>query len=248
MSADFLDELLSGYEHPFKVGNAEPTPAILAIPATIQHPCGLANDIESAIGCDSLRLSPKVSGENRKNRSESQTEKELESACPCGKSQESQESQGVAPYMQSGSATTAAPENDKPDGETQPVAPKETDAPPEPDPDRCCWPHSSAMTGIEITDFEARVHLFGTRGLNLKEAESTADKLVLRDRDLDERRLCFECVYLQVKTANRYRDWTEFFCGNWRASGLSVCARDNGLSRDFAHQLQRCPGFKAVTP
>jgi hypothetical protein len=102
------------------------------------------------------------------------------------------------------------------------------------------------MNTAEIATFEARFHVFGARGLDLKQAEAMADRLVTRDRDADERRLCFECVHLQVKTANRYRDWTEFFCGNWRASGLSVCARDNGLSSDFAHQLRRCPGFKAM--
>jgi hypothetical protein len=248
MSANFLDELLSGYEQPSKVGNAEPSAAIPAIPATVQHPCGSAGDIASAIGCDSLRFSPKVGGENRRNRSESQTGKGLGSAYPCGESQESQESQGVTPYRQSGSATTAAPENDKSSGEAQPVAPEETDIPPEADPDRWCWPHSSAMTGREIDTFTARLARFADKGLSLLDGEALAGKLVTRDRGADERRLCLECVHLQVKTANRYRDWTEFFCGNWRACGLSVCARDNGLSRDFAHQLQRCPGFKTVTP
>jgi hypothetical protein len=247
MSADFLDELLSGYEQPSKVGNAEPSAAIPAIPATVQHPCGSAGDIASAIGCDSLRFSPKVGGENRRNRSESQTEKGLGSAYPCGESQESQESQGVAPYMQSGSATTAAPENDKPDGETQTVAPKKTDAPPEPDPDRCCWPHSDAMNRAEIATFETRFHLFGARGLDLKQAEAMADRLALRDREGDERRLCFECVHLQAQPANHWRSWPELRCGNWNASGLCVSVRDAGLSESFAHQLQRCPGFKTVT-
>jgi hypothetical protein len=133
MSADFLDELLSGYKRPSEFGNTDPTHAISAIPATVQYPCGLAGDIASAIGCDSLRFSSRVGGENRRNRSKSQTEKGLESAYPCGELRESQESQGVTPYEQSESATTVTPENDKPDGETPPITPEETDAPPEPD-------------------------------------------------------------------------------------------------------------------
>jgi hypothetical protein len=104
------------------------------------------------------------------------------------------------------------------------------------------------MTGTEITVFEARVHLFGARGLSLKEAEGIADKLVLRDRDADERRLCLECEHLQVLPENHWRDHAELRCTNFAEAGLCVFARDAGLSQAFARQLQRCHGFTAVTP
>jgi hypothetical protein len=115
------------------------------------------------------------------------------------------------------------------------------------DPDRWCWPNSGAISTAEIAIFEARFHLFGARGVDLKEAEVMADRLVLRDRDADERRLCFECQHLQVQPANHWRAYAELRCGNWLAAGLCVFARDAELSQAFARQLQRCSGFEAVT-
>jgi hypothetical protein len=143
-------------------------------------------------------------------------------------------------------ATPVTPENDNPSGEAQPVAPEATDAPPEPDPDRWCWPHSDAMNTAEIAIFEARIHLFGARGLDLKDAEAMADRLTLRDRGADERRLCFECQHLQVLPENHWRAYVELRCGNWLAAGLCVFARDAGLSEAMTRQLQRCDGFKAA--
>ena len=61
------------------------------------------------------------------------------------------------------------------------------------DPDRWCWPHSSAMTGREIDTFAARSNQFNRRGLAALDAELLADKLVNRDRDGDDRHLCVEC-------------------------------------------------------
>ena len=63
------------------------------------------------------------------------------------------------------------------------------------DPDRWCWPHSSAMTGREIDTFAERSNLFNRRGLAALDAELLADKLVNRDRDGDgdDRHLCVEC-------------------------------------------------------
>ena len=64
------------------------------------------------------------------------------------------------------------------------------------DPDRWAWPHSQAMTGAEIDTFTARRHYFTRRGLVAHDAERLADKLVTRDRESDDRRLCLECVHL----------------------------------------------------
>lgn len=63
------------------------------------------------------------------------------------------------------------------------------------DPDRWCWPHSLAMTGLEIDTFAERASLFNWLGLLALDAERLADKLVNRDRDRDgdDRHLCVEC-------------------------------------------------------
>jgi hypothetical protein len=97
------------------------------------------------------------------------------------------------------------------------------------DPDRWCWPRSQAMNSSEIETFQSRLSRFTNRGLSYDDAERYADKLVGRDRELDDRRLCVECAHLQVR-------WR---CGNWKAAN----AGGHNLSRDFVLILQRCPGF-----
>lgn len=66
---------------------------------------------------------------------------------------------------------------------------------PTPDPDRWCWPHSMAMTGAEIDTFTARLARFTGNGFSLDDSEALADKLVIRDRDGDDRHLCAECAH-----------------------------------------------------
>lgn len=58
-------------------------------------------------------------------------------------------------------------------------------------PDTGCWPDSAAMNTEEIRIFTMRLGHFTSRGEAA--AEALADKLLLRDRDFDERRLCAEC-------------------------------------------------------
>lgn len=58
-------------------------------------------------------------------------------------------------------------------------------------PDAGCWPDSSAMNTEEIGVFTVRLTHFTSRGGAA--AEALAEKLLLRDRDLDDRRLCAEC-------------------------------------------------------
>lgn len=102
------------------------------------------------------------------------------------------------------------------------------------DPDRWCWPHSIAMNGREIDTFTARLARFTDRGLNLDDAERLADKLVQRDREGDDRRLCLECAHLQ--------GWGRWKCGNWQAADVAR----QGLARDLVMTLQRCPGYGAT--
>lgn len=102
------------------------------------------------------------------------------------------------------------------------------------DPDRACWPHSTAMNTREIDTFTARVARFTDRGLTMGEAERVADALVQLDRDPgDDMRHCPECLYLQGRGLWR--------CGNCKRAGVG---RD--LPREMVIRAQRCPGFRAV--
>ena len=105
---------------------------------------------------------------------------------------------------------------------------------PTPDPDRWCWPHSAAMNGGEIDTFTQRLHQFTRRGLAALDAESLADKLVTRDRESDDRRLCLECSNL-----SRAGGWR---CAQWQRAGLGTA----GVPADLVRQLQRCDSFKAA--
>lgn len=105
------------------------------------------------------------------------------------------------------------------------------------DPDRWCWPHSTAMTGQEIDTFAERTGQFNRRGLAALEAELLADKLVTRDRESDDRRLCLECVHLEGHAPGSWG------CGNWRRAGVATKARDAQLSAALVNQPQRCGGF-----
>ena len=64
-----------------------------------------------------------------------------------------------------------------------------------------------------------------------QDAERLADRLVNRDRDSDDRRLCLECRHLHG--AGPYR------CGNARAAGVHA-----DLARDLVLILQRCHGYE----
>ena len=101
---------------------------------------------------------------------------------------------------------------------------------PAPDSDRWCWPHSDAMTGAEIDRMVLRIERFVVRGLNLSDADALADKLVIRDRDGDERRTCLECANLSRRR-----------CGQWQQAGIG----GPEVSVDLVGLLQRCAGFVA---
>jgi hypothetical protein len=96
------------------------------------------------------------------------------------------------------------------------------------DPDRWCWPNSDAMNGAEINIFIGRVQKFIDRGIDEPRAEVLADKLVIRDRQRDDRHICLECVNLQPGR-----------CGRYRAAGL----QSPQVGTDLATLLQRCPAF-----
>jgi hypothetical protein len=113
---------------------------------------------------------------------------------------------------------------------------------PAPDTDRWYWPHSSAMNTVEIDIFMVRLRNFTDKGLPTNDAETLADKLVLRDRDQDGRRVCLECRHLGGRVAGSWR------CGNWQAAGIAILPRDTQLPADLVLQFQRCDGFRTATP
>ena len=107
------------------------------------------------------------------------------------------------------------------------------------DPDAYCWPHSDAMTGAELDTFTARLTLFTAKGITPSDGEALADKLVTRDRDSDDRRLCLECTHLAGHAQT-------FGCRAWRRAGIAIKAQAAGLPVDLVRTLQRCDGFTAT--
>ena len=97
--------------------------------------------------------------------------------------------------------------------------------------DAWCWPQSGAMNGAEIDATVIRLQLFARHGIGEAQADELADLLVLRDRQLDDRRLCLEC-----------RSYRPGRCGNHRAARL----HSPEVGRDLAALLQRCPGFQTA--
>ena len=93
------------------------------------------------------------------------------------------------------------------------------------DPDCWCWPNSPAMNGREIGIFLVRLEQFRSLGLDLDSAEKLADRLVIRDRDVDDRIVCFECCHLR----NGWR------CMNWRNAGAWVHHSNSKLQNDFVN-------------
>jgi len=103
--------------------------------------------------------------------------------------------------------------------------------------DRLAWPYSTAMNDAELETFAARLVRFTDRGLILADGELLADKLVIRDREGDDRRVCLECLHLQHGR-----------CGDWQVAGVAIRSRDAQLSPDLVLQLQRCDGFAPEAP
>ncbi len=100
--------------------------------------------------------------------------------------------------------------------------------------ERDTWPYTPEMNAREVSAFKVRQALFTDKGVNHDKTERLADRLIRRDREGDDRRLCLECTHLQG--AGRWR------CGNWIQADV---ARD-GLARDLVLMLQRCPGYLKI--
>ncbi len=105
-------------------------------------------------------------------------------------------------------------------------------------PDRYCWPHSVEMNSGEIDLFLVRLEAFIAKGLNEPKAEELADRLVRRDRELDDRRTCFECGHL--------KGFSHLRCGNWKVARISSTEEGALRSKGDSMALQRCDGFSNV--
>jgi hypothetical protein len=105
-----------------------------------------------------------------------------------------------------------------------------------PDPDRWCWPHSDAMNGAELEQFAKRAQQFTRRGITAEAADTMADRLVIRDREQDDRRTCLEC------TTHRPGR-----CGNHPSALGTAGARRGPRPGDTAAALPRLSTFKVTT-
>jgi hypothetical protein len=88
--------------------------------------------------------------------------------------------------------------------------------------------HAESWDDATIARFEARVGLFRRRGIEAQDADDLAERLMLRDKRGDDRRLCFECLHIQPGR-----------CSNHRQAHLQAPE----VSRALIGLLQRCPGF-----
>lgn len=88
------------------------------------------------------------------------------------------------------------------------------------------WPHAPA-DDAELATMAQRQARFERLGLHHEEAARLADKLLLRDREGDDRRLCLECAHLRGRP-----------CA-WR------CPTPGGMGAPLVAQLQRCPSWRA---
>jgi hypothetical protein len=96
--------------------------------------------------------------------------------------------------------------------------------------DRWFWPNGPAMTGQEIVIFNKRENLFLARGWDA--AEAIADRLVRRDREGGDRKVCLECAHFAKR-----------WCTNAKAAEMSPNKPNTQIPAEVLTQLQRCPGF-----
>ena len=89
---------------------------------------------------------------------------------------------------------------------------------------------ANPMTGAMIDTFTAPLNYFTGRGLVTLDTERLAEKLLTRDRESDDARLCLDCVHLAGHGAGAMR------CTNWQRAGVAVQAGDARLSGALVHR------------
>lgn len=80
--------------------------------------------------------------------------------------------------------------------------------------------------------FTARLALFTGRGLNADAADDLAQRLMRRDLEQDDRRVCLECRHLSGDVDRRR-------CAQWRKLWIG----DASMPADLVATLQRCAAF-----
>jgi hypothetical protein len=98
--------------------------------------------------------------------------------------------------------------------------------------DRFCWPISTAMNSDEIGTFLNRKKRLMQLGIDPGQADEVVAKMQMRDRDLDDRICCLECVHLTGLSLRR--------CNNWQRAGVP----QNAIPSDLVLAFQRCSGFR----
>jgi len=98
-----------------------------------------------------------------------------------------------------------------------------------------CWPRSSPQITNEIGITQLRLTQFVRLGLPANTAGLMADRLLERDHEGDDRRVCLECQHLHGRP-DRWR------CGSHKSAGLG----EAGLPGEWPLLLQRCPAFQPV--
>ena len=92
---------------------------------------------------------------------------------------------------------------------------------------------AAAWTDSDIARFADRRARLLRWGWPAPEAEKLAERLVIRDRERDDRVSCTDC-----------RHYRPSRCGNHRAALL----HSHEVGRDLAAMVQRCPGFAPWHP
>ena len=106
-----------------------------------------------------------------------------------------------------------------------------------------------SWNAVEIDTFIHRRHKLTEKRLNLDDAEAVAETLLFRDREVDHRRLCLECVHLQ---GDAQRGWrcakVRYGQGNNRSllAAHPITRQAMVLPMEYVYQLQRCHGFQEV--
>jgi hypothetical protein len=110
---------------------------------------------------------------------------------------------------------------------------------------------NSSWSAVEIDTFICRRHKLTEKGLSLEDAEVVAETLLFRDREIDNRRLCLECVHLQ---GDKQQGWLcakiRYAQGNKNGQPLLAVHPMNRqgmvLPMEYVYQLQRCDSFQGA--
>ena len=201
MSAALLDELLAGYVAPVRVAFAALPPAKAANPANREHPCGPAPALAV---CEGLRIPANAAGADVEDSPDSQTFAGIRK-----------------PENRPGSVEPRGSSQDSQLSQGYAL--------------QCTTVGDSDLAAVAWTD--ADIARFLDRRARLlrwgwpePEAEKLAERLVIRDRERDDRVSCTDC-----------RHYRPGRCGNHRRAGLLSAE----VGRNWVALLQRCPGFKS---